>query len=306
MSKRGLPAEIKMRHDAHYVEELSRPNRTVGKILPINQVEPNPEQPRVEIGDLSELTQSIKEKGVLEPLLVKPNPRGGTWMIIAGERRWRAANLAGLREVPCIELDIDEKSIAEIALIENLQRKDLTIWEEADGLAALSEKFGYTHEEIAKKISKSRTTVTESMTIAGLPSNIRERCRQSNIGAKSILLEIARQFDEAAMIEFLDKIQNQNLNREEIRQTARPGKTLVQPKSQKRFEESAQPKNSKNLIPRNEPKADDSENNTFRFRNEDDEFELQIRFLMKTEYEKNSVLRALKETFDKIKTDGLP
>jgi ParB family chromosome partitioning protein len=112
------------------------PDRTAQsvKFLPINQVEPNPEQPRVEIGDLSELTQSIKEKGVLEPLLSQTESRGGTWMIIAGERRWRAANLAGLREVPCIELDIDEKSIAEIALIENLQRKDLTIWEEADGL----------------------------------------------------------------------------------------------------------------------------------------------------------------------------
>ena len=304
MSKRGLPVDIKMRHDAHYVEELSRPNRTVGKILPINQVEPNPEQPRVEIGDLSELTQSIKEKGVLEPLLVKPNPRAGTWMIIAGERRWRAANLAGLREVPCIELDIDEKSIAEIALIENLQRKDLTIWEEADGLAALSEKFGYTHEEIAKKISKSRTTVTESMTIAGLPPVIRERCRQSNISAKSILLEIARQFDEAAMFEFLDKIQNQNLSREEIRQTARPSKAAAESsKPPKQSTGSAISKSVFNGARNIENKA--SENNIFRFSDENGAFQLQITFSNEVIYEKNSVLRALKETFDKIKTDGI-
>src|SRR5688572_4809746 len=139
-----------MRHDSHYVEDLARSNRSVGRIIPISQIEPNPDQPRTEIGDLTELTSSIKEKGVLEPLLVKPFSNG-TWMIIAGERRWRAANLAGLREVPCIELDIDEKGIAEIALIENMQRKDLTVWEEADGLAALSSRYGYTHEEIAKK-----------------------------------------------------------------------------------------------------------------------------------------------------------
>ena len=114
MSKRGLPSGVKMRHDSHYVEEFAKtPNRSVGKIIPIHQIEPNPEQPRVEIGDLSELSSSIKQNGVLEPLLVKPNG-DGTWMIIAGERRWRAANLAGLREVPCIELDIDQKSIAEI------------------------------------------------------------------------------------------------------------------------------------------------------------------------------------------------
>src|SRR5438046_5946993 len=114
-----------MRHDAHYVEELASQRPTpIGRLISLEQLDPNPEQPRVEIGDLTELTNSVKEKGVLEPLLVKPNRQSGTWMIIAGERRWRAANLAGLKEVPCIELDIDEKAIAEIALIENLQRKD--------------------------------------------------------------------------------------------------------------------------------------------------------------------------------------
>ncbi|MEP6902836.1 MAG: ParB/RepB/Spo0J family partition protein, partial [Actinomycetota bacterium] len=204
-----------MRHDSHYVEELGKTNRTVGRIIPINQIEPNPEQPRVEIGDLSELTSSIQQKGILEPLLVKPIRETGNWMIIAGERRWRAANLAGLREVPCIELDIDEKSIAEIALIENLQRKDLTIWEEADGLAALTKNFGYTHEDIAKKISKSRSTVTELMTVAGIPDEIRDKCRQGNINAKSILLEIARQFDDQSMLQFVNRIVDKSLKRTE-------------------------------------------------------------------------------------------
>lgn len=220
MAKRGLPTGVGLRHDSHYVEELARTNRTVGRLLPIDKIEPNPEQPRVEIGDLTELTGSIKEKGVLEPLLVKPNRVAGTWMIIAGERRWRASNLAGLREVPCIELDIDENEIAEIALIENLQRKDLNVWEEADGLAALGSRFGYTHDEIARKIGKSRTTVTEAMAIAGLPEDIRRKCADAGINAKSTLLEIARQFDEKAMHEFLERIQNKT--REEIRQAARP------------------------------------------------------------------------------------
>ncbi len=285
MSKKGLPSSVQMRHDLHYVEELARPNRSIGKILPIDKIEPNPEQPRSEIGDLNELTQSIKQNGVLEPLLVKPNRDNQTWMIIAGERRWRASNLAGLREVPCIELDLDEKSIAEIALIENLQRKDLTIWEEADGLAALREKFGYTQEEIAKKISKSRTTVTESLTIAGLPESIREKARQSNISAKSTLLEIARQFDEAEMHAFLDKISENGSNREKARQISR---------NEKKFAENNKIKKEKERI----------NTNLFRFVGENQDFILEIRFSNTDNYLKRDILKALKEAFEKTKNSA--
>jgi ParB family transcriptional regulator, chromosome partitioning protein len=220
--KRGLPAGVGLRHDAHYVEEISKVTRSVGRIIQIDKIEPNPLQPRSEFGDLTELTSSIKEKGVLEPLLVKPVGIDN-WMIIAGERRWRAATLAGLTEVPCVELDIDEKGIAEIALIENLQRKDLTVWEEADGLASLASRFGYTHDEIAKKIGKSRTTVTESLAIAGLPKDVREKCRDNKINAKSTLLEISRQFDQDSMLDLLGKIESNGLvTREKIRQEIRP------------------------------------------------------------------------------------
>lgn len=224
-NKRGLPTGVGLRHDAHYVEEISKITRSIGRVIQTDKIEPNPAQPRSEIGDLSELTSSIKEKGILEPLLVKPTGID-SWMIIAGERRWRAANLAGLTEVPCIELDIDEKGIAEIALIENLQRKDLTIWEESDGLAALASKFGYTHEEIAKKIGKSRTTVTESLSIASLPFEIREKCIESKIHAKSTLLEISRQFDKESMLNLLNRIKTNGLvTREKIRQEIRPQAT---------------------------------------------------------------------------------
>src|SRR3989304_2956010 len=106
-----------MRHDAHYVEELSeRTPAPVGRMISLDKLDPNPEQPRVEFGDLTELTASIAEKGVLEPLLVKPSSPPGRWMIIAGERRWRAARAAGLNEVPCVEMEVDEGTVAEIAL----------------------------------------------------------------------------------------------------------------------------------------------------------------------------------------------
>lgn len=292
-SKRGLPTGIKMRHDAHYVEELAKTQRTIGRVIPIDKIAPNPDQPRTEIGDLTELTDSIRQNGVLEPLLVKPKG-DGTYMIIAGERRWRASNLAGLTEVPCIEFDIDEKTIAEIALIENLQRKDLTVWEEADGLAYLSEKFGYTHEEIAKKIGKSRTTVTESMAIAGLPEPIRAKCFKADITAKSSLLEIARQFDEQAMHEFLDNLGKNGKNksnREEIRRAARPEK-----KAAVAVENVAADATKTQDSPESE--------NSFRYDSADDEFSLEIRFNRSDRFEKRDVLRALKEAFDRTKSQS--
>jgi ParB family chromosome partitioning protein len=142
-------------------------------------------------------------------------------MIIAGERRWRASKIAGLKEVPCIEMDVDEGAIAEIALIENLQRKDLTPWEEADGLAALCEKYGYTHDDVAKKVGKSRTTITEALAIASLPEVIREQCRRADINAKSTLLEIARQPDDGSMHHLLSEITRNGLSREDIRSVRR-------------------------------------------------------------------------------------
>ncbi|HEX8457218.1 MAG TPA: ParB/RepB/Spo0J family partition protein [Pyrinomonadaceae bacterium] len=222
MSKRGLPSGIKMRHDAHYVEELATNHPTpIGRLIALDQLDPNPEQPRVEIGDLEDLTASIKEKGVLEPLLVKPSRMAGRWMIIAGERRWRASKAAGLREVPCIEMEVDDRAVAEIALIENMQRKDLTAWEEADGLAALCERFGYTHEDVARKVGKSRTTVTEALSIASLPEVIREKCRRADIGAKSLLLQIVRQPHVGAMHDILEEITTQGLNRDGARAARR-------------------------------------------------------------------------------------
>lgn len=289
MSKRGLPLGVKMRHDSHYVEEFARTTRSVGKVISIDKIAPNPEQPRVEIGDLTELSSSIEQNGILEPLLVKPNG-DGSYMIIAGERRWRAANLVGLAEVPCIELDIDEKSIAEIALIENLQRKDLTVWEEADGFAYLVQRFGYTHDEIAKKIGKSRTTITESMAIAGLPEAIRVKCRDQKITAKSNLLEIARQFDEQAMHDFLDN---------SVNKTSKRQKDAFSDKTKTKLETGIQ----NNSFDQNTNKSDINASQTFSYLSTKNDFNLEITFNNGLQANNNNVLRALKETFEKTKND---
>lgn len=217
-TKRGLPTTLKISHDRHYVEELSAGRGTpIGRMIPIERLEPNPKQPRVEFGDLSELIASVREKGVLEPLLVRPSEVGGRFMIISGERRFRAAREVGLRELPCIEMDVDDRAVAEIALIENLQRKDLTPFEEAEGLMVLIDRFGYTHEEVARKIGKSRSSVTEALSIAGLPNEVKEECRRADIYSKSLLLQVVRQPTVESMRGFVKRIVEQGFNRDDAR-----------------------------------------------------------------------------------------
>jgi ParB family chromosome partitioning protein len=269
-----------MRHDAHYVEELAQHRPTpVGRFISVDLIEPNPEQPRIEIGDLAELTASIKEKGVLEPLLVKPSRLTGRWMIIAGERRWRAARDAGLRDVPCIEMDVDDRAVAEIALIENMQRKDLTPWEEADGLKALSERFGYTHEEIAKKVGKSRSTITEALSIAALPEDIRELCRHADISAKSMLLQIVRQPDERAMIAMINAIAGHGLTREDARAVRKA----------QNVGDGSQPARVKPFA--------------FRFNSPNKEFKLEVKFA-RSEVDDRELIAALKAAITELEQKG--
>ena len=190
--KRGLPVEARMRHDSHFVESLSeRFGASLGRWIPLEEIETNPEQPRTSVGDLTELRQSIEAKGVLQPLLVRPLP-GGRCRIIAGERRFRAAMEAGLTEVPCIELDVPDNEVVEIALIENLHRKDLHPFEEGEGYALLASRHGYTQQRIAEAIGKSRVSITEALSLLEIPEDLREECRRADISAKSVLLEIAR------------------------------------------------------------------------------------------------------------------
>lgn len=219
--KRGLPERSTMRHDAHFVDELTRRSgRHIGSMIPLPFVEPNAEQPRTQLGNIEELAASIREKGVLEPILVRaigPN----RYQIISGERRYRAATMAGLDEIPAIELDVDDKEQLEIALIENIQRKDLTPFEEAEGFLLLQQKFGYTHEKISHVIGKSRTTITETLSINDIPDRIRLMCREAGISNKSVLVQIARAGDEEAMEDVVRRFAAGELTRDDVRrQTA--------------------------------------------------------------------------------------
>jgi ParB family transcriptional regulator, chromosome partitioning protein len=219
VSKRiGLPVTLKMRHDAHYVETLtSFSGASVGRMIPIDKIRPNPDQPRKQIGDVRELADSIREKGVLEPLLVRYVPREEMYYIISGERRYHAAQSAGLRELPCIEKIADDAETLELALIENLQRKDLTPFEEADGLQRLADQFEYTHDDIARKIGRARSSVTETMSLRMIPDEVRRACLECGIATKSLLLEVARQPNEKKMHEMVRRIAQGGLTRDEAR-----------------------------------------------------------------------------------------
>jgi len=197
-----------MRHDSHYVDQLTeRFGESVGRFIAITDLQPNPGQPRQTVGDLNELRASIESKGILEPILVRPKGKG-KYQIISGERRFRAAMEAGLTEIPCIELDVPENEVLEIALVENLHRKDLTAFEEAEGYQTLIEKFGYTHQRIAETVGKSRVTITESLSLTAIPPSVREQCRHADIASKSLLLEIARCADEETMLRTIAAIAN--------------------------------------------------------------------------------------------------
>lgn len=225
-SKRGLPEQRKMRHDRHFVEELANQSVIgIGHMVSVDRIETNREQPRSNLGELAELVASVKARGVLEPLLVRRTPDGGRgYQLIAGERRFHAALEAGLTEVPCIELTATDQEALEIALVENLQRKDLTGFEEAEGYRALVEKYNYTHEQVALAVGKSRTTVTEALTLLRVPPAIRDLCRHADISAKSVLLVLARAENIEEMERLVQEIAEQNLDRESLRAAARaPG-----------------------------------------------------------------------------------
>ena len=220
MPKRGLPAFVSMRHDEHYVEALAMSAGTpVGRMVPIDLLDPNPNQPRQVMGDLSELIASIAEKGIIEPLVVRQ--RGERYQIIAGERRYQASVQAGLRELPVVIREVDDTEVIELALIENLQRKDLTPFEEAEALQGLAERCGYTHEDLARRLGKSRTSITESLSLASMPEEIRNLCRLADISSKSLLLQVVRQETPEKMTALVEKIAGQGgATRQQLRDEA--------------------------------------------------------------------------------------
>jgi ParB family chromosome partitioning protein len=209
-----------MRHDDHFVDLIS--SRAIGpmiRMIALEKIDPNPHQARSELGNIQELMDSIKSKGVLEPILVRS--KADRFEIIAGERRHIASKNIGLKEIPCIEMDVQENEAMEIALIENLQRKDLDLFEEADGLNALIDLYGYNHQEVSEKIGKARSTITEILSISKVPDKVREIIKTSGVFSRSTIIEIAKQKTEADMLKFAQQIVERRLTREDTRDLAK-------------------------------------------------------------------------------------
>lgn len=220
-SKRtGLPENFGMKHDNHFVDLIS--SRSSGpriRMISLIKIYPNPHQPRSELGNLKELMLSIKEKGIIEPIIVRP--KRGRYEIIAGERRFIAAKKLGLEEIPCIEKIVEDNEAMELSLVENLQRKNLNAFEEADALKSLGEIYGYNHDKIANKIGKARSTITEIISISKIPDNIRLLCEKYNIKSRTTLIEIAKQRSNKEMNILIEEIKNRNLKREDTRELSR-------------------------------------------------------------------------------------
>ena len=273
MPKRGLPNTLRMRHDEHYVEALaSSAGDPVGRLVPIELLDPNPQQPRQVMGDLSELMASIAEKGIIEPIVVRQ--RGRRFQIVAGERRYQAAVQVGLREMPIVIREVDDNEIIEIALIENLQRKDLTAFEESEALHSLASRCSYTHEDMARRLGKSRTSITESLSLNAMPEEVKNLCRLADIHSKSLLLQVVRQGDHQKMVALVEKLSRDGgTTREAVRKEKEAAK----------------------------PKAGRPKHYTFSYKAPTKLFNLQLRFT-KSRVDKDEVIEALQAIIKELKS----
>jgi ParB family chromosome partitioning protein len=232
--KVGLPTNLKLKHDNHFVDEITvRSKTTIIRNIPIDKIETNNLQPRKDFGDLQELANSIKEKGIIEPIILRP--KNGKFEIIAGERRYRAAKMVEMHEIPAIEYDVPDNEALEISIVENIQRKDLNIFEEAYSLKTLSEIYGYTHQDIAAKIGKSRVTVTEVLRLTDLPSEVAQKCIELNITSKTFLLELTKLEDPTKMMEVLNNYEAEPFSREKIKEQRKAEKKPDQKKIERPF-----------------------------------------------------------------------
>lgn len=203
--------------------------------LNINEITPNKEQPRKTFDEtaLEELADSIRQHGVLQPLLVRPLTSGG-YQLVAGERRWRASRLAELKEVPVIIKELSDTEAMEIAIIENLQREDLNPIEEAEGLQALIDKCGYTQEQVATSVGKSRPAITNALRLLKLPEEVREMAKDGTISAGHARALLA--FDnQPMMIECANQIVSKKLTVRDVEKMAkRPATKSTEQKTVKR------------------------------------------------------------------------
>ena len=199
---------------------ISGKRRTVITSLPLDRIEPNPEQPRRHFDEerLRELSESIRDRGLIQPIVVRAQPNG-TYLLIAGERRYRASRMAGLAAIPAIVRDDDP---LEVALIENLQREDLTPLEEALGISALIREHAYTHADVASLLHKSRPHVTNTLALTKLPETIQKEYSAEPSVSRDILITIARQTDEEAMLAMWRRAKLERLSVKEFRREVTP------------------------------------------------------------------------------------
>ena len=282
-AKAGLPPNRRMRHDRHFVDELAqRMGEGIGRMVRITAIISNQDQPRSSLGDLDDLQSSINTHGVLEPLLVRAL-ENGRYELVSGERRFHAAMSVGLAEVPCIELRVTDQQALEIALIENLQRKDLTAFEEADGYRTLIKKYDYTHEQVSQAVGRSRVTITETLRLLQIPESIRDLCRHADITAKGVLLEIAKASNLDTMARLIREIVENRLDRAAIRQ--------------RRAQLDHEPSDGDS-----QPSAEIRRPFMMKFRNPDKTFSLSLSFRTETEPEPRQVIAALREVIREIET----
>ncbi len=216
MAKRGLGKGLGALISTETVIENTTETEKEVKKIKITQIEPNKNQPRTDFDEekLEALADSIREYGVLQPIVVKLN-KNGFYTIIAGERRWRAARIAKIKEIPAVVKAYDEKGEKEVALIENLQRENLNAIEEAAGIEELIEVYGLTQEEVAKKVGKSRSGVANSLRLLNLPEKVKEFLKEGflSMGHARALLSLT---DPVQMIAVAEKIIHEDFS---VRQT---------------------------------------------------------------------------------------
>ena len=198
------------------------------RMIALDAIDPNPDQPRTvfQTGAIEELAQSIKEDGVIQPILLKPV--GSRFMVVVGERRWRASKLAGLSEIPAVIRDVNEEKILEIALVENIQREDLNPIEIATALQRLANEFQLSHEELAQRTGKDRTTVTNLLRLLRLPSDVQELIGEKKItmGHARALLSLPEEDQQRAVAE---KVVRQELSVRQVEQLVRQMQQPAEP-----------------------------------------------------------------------------
>ncbi len=200
----------------------------------IDELEPNRAQPRKSFDDesIAELADSISRHGVLQPLLVRPLIGGG-YQIVAGERRWRAARMAGVKEVPAVVRDLSESEVMQLALIENLQREDLNPLEEAGGYQALIEEYGFTQEDVARTVGRSRPAVANALRLLALPEDLRELVSEGVLSAGHARTLLAFP-DEESMRRAAKLAVEQELSVRQLEKLAQGAKEQLEEQEEKR------------------------------------------------------------------------